>query len=218
MAFSVTIDSREPKWIKDWLPRTFPKLKFDISKLEEGDFCSEHVIVERKTIADLWGSIMGSKTEDGRLEAQLSRLTTHQSDKIVIIMITGDVDEWLGKMRRLHILVDEDIIDGMIASLIVRDNIRVICGAHEKSCLKRMIRIMWKIEVEHSLDFPKLRNPDMLMARILDISKNDWFAIKETYGTSVSYLCKLTEKDFGKVSGIGKVKSKRIVEILQHGW
>lgn len=209
---TIHLDSREPIWIKKWLPTQFKNIKFTGKALEEGDYASEHVLIERKSISDLWSSL-----QDGRFYTQLDRLCTH-SDKVIIYLITGSIDEWLYKMKQLHINVNEDIIDGCIASLLVRSNVRVICDSHEKAALKRMVRMIIKIEDENVLDLPSKRNPDMLTARLLNISKAEWFAIKEMYGTSLCFLCNLSEKDLLKVKGIGPKKAKSILQIIKHGW
>mgnify|MGYP000850620189 FL=1 len=185
--------------------------------MSEGDYESDRVIVERKTIDDLYGSIIGSKDKKGRLPSQLSRLTTHQSDKVVIILITGNIDDFVKRMRKIKIKVNRDIIDGMIASIIVRDNIRVLFNEDEKSGLIQMVKIMKKID-EEELDIPKLRNMDALAARLLNISKNQFLAIKDKYGSSLTYIASLNEKDLASIDGMSKLKAKRIKDILHHGW
>lgn len=147
----------------------------------------------------------------------MSRITTHQCDKVIIYLVTGSIDEWMYKMRKLHIKVSEDIIDGALASLLVRDNIRLLIDSNEKRALRRLVRMIIKIEDEGVLNVPSARNPDMLMARYLNIPKDTWFDIKETHGGSIKHLCALTEKDLLKVRGIGKIRAKKIIEILKNG-
>lgn len=209
---TITIDSRESAWIKKWLPTQFKNVNFEVKALSEGDYGSEHVLIERKTISDLWSSL-----NDNRFHSQLDRLCTHH-DKVIIYLITGSIDEWLYKMKQLHINVNEDIIDGCIASLLVRCNVRVICDSHEKAALKRMVRMILKVEAEGVLDMPSKRNPDMLAARLLNVSKTEWFAIKEMFGSSLCFLCNVSEKDLCKVKGIGPKKAKNIIQIMKHGW
>jgi ERCC4-type nuclease len=216
----VTIDSREPSHIKDWLPKQFPQYKFQIKALKEGDFLGEcenkknlGILVERKFIGDLYSSVMGSKGKKGRFPFQVSRLTTHQCDKIVILLVTGSVDEYVYKMQKLGVTVDRDIIDGIIASVVVRDNIRVIIDYNEKNALKRMIRTMQKV-CDGQLDIPAHRNCDALAARLLNITLIQWKAIRDTYGTDLSYIASLSDKQLMDVDGIGKVKARKIREML----
>jgi len=180
--------------------------------LVEGDIQSKTVLVERKTIPDLWASL-----NDGRFKSQVSRITTHQCDKVVIFLITGSIDEWVFKMRKLKINVNENMIDGAIASLLVRDNIRLLIDSNEKRALKRLVRMITKIEEEDVLNIPSARNTDMLMARYLNIPKDTWFDIKDMYGGSIRHLCSLTEKDLLKVRRIGKIRAKKIISILKNG-
>lgn len=216
----VTIDSREPASIKEWLPKQFPKIKFKVEALKEGDYQSDcengkppSVVVERKAIGDLYSSVMGSKGKKGRFPFQVSRLTTHQCDKIVILLVTGSVDEYVYKMQKLGVTVDRDIIDGIIASVLVRDNIRVIIDYNEKNALKRMIRTMQKV-CDGQLDIPAHRNCDALTARLLNITLIQWKSLRNTYGTDLSYIASLSEKQLMDVDGIGKVKARKIREML----
>jgi len=213
LTLEIAIDVREPQWLRTWLPKQFKDIKFEFKTLIEGDFSSDHVLIERKSIDDLWSSL-----HDGRFRSQVSRLTTHQCDKIVMFLVVGSIDEFIYKMRKLHFKVSEDMLHGAIASLIVRDNIRVLCCSNEKHGLKEMVRVIQKIEEEDILNYPAARDENMLFARLLNIPKNTWFDIKETYGTSLKYLSSLDKKDFMKVKGIGKVKAESIVNILHNGW
>jgi ERCC4-type nuclease len=174
---------------------------------------SKTVCVERKRIDDLWASI-----HDGRFRSQTSRITTHQSDKVVMYLIAGSIDEFIYTEYKRGVIIDENVLHGAIASLLVRDNIRVLYCTNEKNGLKQMVRFIQKIEEEDILNYPASRDCDMLFSRILNISKNMWFDIKEKYGTSLCHLCSLSEKDFMKVKGIGKVKAKTLVNLLKHGW
>jgi len=216
----ITIDSREPVSIKEWLPKQFPKIKFKIEVLKEGDFLGEcennknlGILVERKYIGDLYSSVMGTKGKKGRFPFQVSRLTTHQCDKVVILLVTGSIDEYIYKMQKLGITIDRDVIDGIIASVVVRDNIRVIVDYDEKNALKRMVRCMQKI-CDEQLDIPAHRNCDALMSRLLNISLVQWKALRDTYGTDLSYIATLSDKELMEVDGIGKVKARKIREML----
>lgn len=190
--------------------------------MKEGDYlftCENDsrpkILVERKSVGDLYSSIMGStsKGKPSRLTSQVSRLTTHQTDSVVILLITGSVEEYVVTMKKFGKSVDPDLIDGTIASLLTRDNIRIIWNYHEKTGLKQMVRTAIKI-CEGSMDVPSLRNLDTLTARLLNITLVQWKNIREIYGTDLTYIATLKVNDLMKVDGIGKIKAQRIKEML----
>jgi ERCC4-type nuclease len=222
MGFEVTIDDRElihNDWMLDYLKTEFPSVKFNVVRMEEGDFATPHVLVERKTIDDLWNSLY-----DGRFHDQGDRLMTHMDDKIIIYLIVGSVDAWefkmngLYKSRAIGRAPDRDVIDSMIASLIVRDNFRVICDSNERLGLKRMIRIMQKVEDEDVLDLPSQRNHAMLAARLFGMSKKEVLSLIGLYGTSITNWCCLTAEQLNKVKGFGPAKSNKFIKFCQQGW
>lgn len=214
----VIIDTREPAEIKKWLPLEFKDVKFTFEALREGDFMTEHVLVERKRIDDLYHSKIGDGKKVGRLDDQRARLSTHQGDKIVIFLITDDIDEWIAKEAKYGKVINRSVVDGIIASLVVRDDFRVIMGAHEHGALRTMISLFKKIELLGELNIPAIRHPDSHMAKLLDIPLTDWLTCKSVYGTSLKHLASLSPKDFEKLHNWGKVKSKKVHNILQHGF
>lgn len=220
--FNVTIDDRElihNPWMLDYLKGEFPDVEFNVVRMEEGDFESEHVLVERKTIDDLWESLY-----DGRFHDQSDRLMTHMDEKVIIYLIVGSVDAWefkhMGMYKAKHTsrFPDRNIIDSMIASLIIRQNFRVICDSNERLGLKRMIRIMQKVEDEDVLDLPSQRNHAMLAARLFGMSKREAMSLIGLYGTSIADWCRLTKEQLTKVKGFGPAKADKFIEFCKHGW
>ena len=190
---TIQVDSREKAWIHTFLKKSFPNINFESKQLTTSDYMSKTVCIERKTIGDLWASI-----QDGRFHEQVNRMATFANEKTVIYLIVGSIEEWeveyesnrkllLKKGIKLR-KANKDIIDGCIASLLVRENIRVIVNTNEKLGLKQMVRIIEKIEVEQTLDVPSKRNPDTLAARLLNISLTDWTALKEVHGSSLCHI------------------------------
>jgi len=181
--------------------------------LQEGDYSSGKVIVERKRIADLDGSIKG------RLHDQVSRLCTHHSDKLVILGISGSVEDYIMDMERKKpsLKIDEELLHKTVASVLVRDDIRVVWNYQDKKLLKEIVYIMKAVE-DDKLDVPSLRNCDMLAARLLNLSKTQYYQIKDTYGTSLCYLCKLSKKQWMCVKGIGAKKADYLIDFFQNGW
>lgn len=196
-----------------YLKSQFKSIEFVTAQLGEGDYLSDKVIVERKRIDDFDGSI------SGRLHDQISRLTTHHRDKLVVLGIAGSVDDYIMDMkkRRPKYVVDEERLHKMVASVMVRDDIRVVWHYHDKKMLKEIVYIMQAVE-DGKLDVPSVRNCDMLMARLLNVSKDQWYEIKKVYGTSPCFLCRLTKKQLMVVKGIGAKKADTILNFLQYGW
>ena len=127
MAFTVTVDNREDEKYLLHLQKTFPDIYFEYKRITEGDYVSEHVMCERKTINDLWESV-----HDGRFHSQVNRMMTYNPDMVVVYLVVGSVEEW--KFRQdeyyrkkiISTKVDPELIDSCIASLIVRENIHLI--------------------------------------------------------------------------------------------
>lgn len=132
----------------------------------------------------------------------------------MIYLITGDIKEWYIKERTAKRRVNMEAIHGAIASLLVRNNIRVICDTDDKLGLKRAIKIIQKIELDGVLNFPSSRDPDCLCARLLNLDLITWFELKKLYGSSLKYISTLTKKDLQQVPNIGPAKAKNILEIL----
>jgi ERCC4-type nuclease len=206
------MDSREHKSTKEWLPKQFKDIKFEIKALPEFDYLTLNCGIERKTIPDLWSSIA-----DGRFHSQLDRISTHQ-DKILIYLITGDINKWYIKERAAKRYANMETIHGAIASLIARNNIRVLIDPDDHNGLKRMVKIIRRIEEDGVNLFPSARDPDCLAARLLNIDLITWKALKEVYGSSLKYISTLSKKDLEKVPGIGPIKAKAIMMILDKGW
>ena len=208
----VIIDSREPVWVKKWLPANFKDVTFEIKKLDEGDFSSDTVLVERKQISDL-----DSSHNSSRLRTQLSRLTAHRGDKIVILLITGSIEEYAIARKKRGTTINKETLHKVVASLLVRDNIRVIWNYHQENALREMIYIMQAVE-EGKLDIPSERNCDMLIARFLNLTPNQWYAVKEAFGPSICHMCDLSKKEWMEVRGLPSKKIDAIMKLLKYGW
>jgi DNA uptake protein ComE-like DNA-binding protein len=111
-----------------------------------------------------------------------------------------------------------DTIHNAVASLIARDNVRVLYNTDHKLGLKQMIKVLEKIEEETVLNFPSSRDPDCLIARLLNLDLTTWKEFKKIHGTSLKHICTLSKKDLQKIPKIGPAKSKNIIELLENGW
>lgn len=212
----ILVDTREKKPIYSFLTERFPEHVFKWQKLDEGDFDSGSVLVERKTVADLYGSIMGVGGKPGRLPSQLSRLATHD-DRVLFILITGSIDNYVTQMKEeFGVIVKPDVIVGMIASISCRERIHVMWIQDHYDGLVEMVRFMQGVE-EGKHMVPSKREPDNLLARYFGVTINEMKELKMRFGT-LQNMMNASEKDLQKVHGIGKAKSAKIKDLLTRSW
>lgn len=214
----ITLDTREPAELRQWIIKQFPKIKFVEKALKEGDFLIEcendkntKVTIERKDVGDLYGSVVGSKGKAPRFPAQCTRLMTHECNSVVVLLVTGSVTDYINKMKKYkHIDIDPELFDSIIASCMTRYNIRVIADNDKYNGIRRAIKIGMKV-CEGNLDLVAHRNCDALTARLLNITLVQWNAIRKQYGTDLTYIA---GADLSCIQGIGKVKERHIKEVL----
>lgn len=210
----ITVDSREPPKCAEFLKRAFPDDKFTVKKLDEGDYESDKVIVERKTIADLYSSIVGSKDQPARLFNQVTRLSGH-TDKVILIMVTGNSTEFTERMRKIGVTINMNIIYGALAAISCRERIHVIWFNNEFDAFITMVNFMKKVD-DGEYMIPNRREPDMLMAKYFGIRPSEFLEIKQKF-KSLRELSEATDKELTTIYGIGRVKAKRIRELM-HKW
>lgn len=210
----VYVDTREPKHFMPFLQDAFPDHTFELKALPEGDYSTEHVIVERKTMSDLYGSIVGTKSKPGRLASQISRLSCH--DKVVIVLVVGNVPTFIDDMKRLGITIDINIIYGALASISCRERIHVMWMEKEWDALITMIRFMQKVESGECM-VPSRRDPDILLARYFKLTQQQWQDVKRKYG-SIEDLMNATDKELMSIRGIGKTRARTIRDLIKNGW
>lgn len=212
----IIVDTREKKPTFAFLQERFPEHTFKWQKLDEGDFDSGKVLVERKTIADLYSSIIGVGGKPGRLPSQLSRLSTH-SDRVLFVLITGNIDEYVDNMKsEFGVIIKPDIILGTIASISCREGIHLMWIQDHYDGLTEMVRFMQGVsEGKHMI--PSRREPDNLLARFLGVSISEVKELKLRFG-SIQGIINASEKDLQKVYGIGVKKSAKIKELLTRSW
>lgn len=208
------VDTREPKKFLPFLQDVYPEHTFELKALPEGDYCTENVIVERKTLTDLYGSIIGNGGKPGRLSNQIGRLSCH--NKVVLVLIVGNVPTFIDDMKRLGISVDVNVLYGALASIACREQIHVMWMEKEWDALITMIRFMQKVENgEHKI--PSRRDPDILLARYFRLTSSQWQEIKRRY-RSISDLMNASEKDLMSIRGIGKARARAIKQLILGDW
>jgi ERCC4-type nuclease len=211
----VYVDTREPKSHLKFLTKVFPDVTFIPRALGEGDFATDKVLVERKTVADLYGSIMGNKYQPGRLPNQIGRLACHD-DQIVMIMVVGDMKEYMENAKEHHFKVNDDIIYGQLASIMCRERIHVMWFSDEWTALICMTKFMKKIE-EGNYMIPSRREPDMLAARLLGVTLHQWYDLKKKFKT-LANMAEAPDKELSTIYGIGKAKAKKVKDLINKGW
>jgi len=210
----IKVDTREKDRIYKYLVDVFPQHNFIKTKLDEGDFETEHVLIERKSMNDLYLSITGKRTDNGsRLESQMCRLGC-RSDKIVCYLITGDINEFASSFRGNNLNIN--VIYGAIGSLCARERFHIIWVPDDYDGLNVMVKIMKTVE-DGKYMVPSRREPNQLMARLLKVTPLQMEALMimfgSVYGISNASLSELT-----RLHGIGPGKAKFIKDALNSRW
>ena len=205
---TIIVDTREPsKYIK-FLRKTFPELTFENYALPEGDYQSNKCIVERKQIADLYGSIIGPSR---RIHNQVERISCHE-DKVQVLLVTGSVGDFVIKMKEIGVKVDSNILFGEIASIACRYGIQPLWIEDEWSAMITMIKFMIKIDEGNHM-VPVRRDPDILAAKLIGVSTKQLGILLDNHG-SLAGICIATDKELMKVKGIGPSKAAEIKRVL----
>lgn len=202
----IIVDSREPKQISTYLTKTFPKNKFTVACLKEGDYKSAKVLCERKKIGDLYGSIM-----DKRIWSQVNRMAQFDDMKLVLL-ITGNLDDYIKSMRRYKKFINEKIIFSCIDDIACRYGFEIFWIEDEKQALNIMVGYMENVD-EGNLLVPTKAHPEALIARYLGITVVQYNELHLKYG-ALSKIAKITTAELAKVKGIGAIKSKKILTML----
>lgn len=157
---------------------------------------------------------MGDKNKKGRFPNQVNRLSCH--DQIVILLVTGNISEFMNNMKKLGVSVDIKILYGALASVACREHIHVIWIDKEWDALVTMVTFMQKVD-DGKYGVPSKRDPDILLARYLKLTPQQWKELKTKF-SSLATIANATEKDLMCVNGIGKVKAKGIKSALLDSW
>ena len=205
---TVTTDSREKIHTYDLLCSLFPDIEFSREAMHIGDYATDHVLVERKSMADLYASIINK-----RLISQFERMSviTHQ---VHVLMIVGSLKTFCNSMNFNKGVPDVNIsmMRGAIASTACRYGSHVIWFEDESESFYHMIKFMDMVE-EGKYEVPAKRNPDVLMARYLQVTLVQWNDIKRMF-PSLLELQDATIEDLKTVYGIGPKKAMNIKAVL----
>jgi ERCC4-type nuclease len=212
----IIVDSREDEEYFNFLVHQFPNHKFTRAALKEGDFQSDTVLVERKTLMDLNGSIMGNRFSPGRLPDQISRLACHE-ERVVLFLIVGDMHSTMVKADKdAGIHINPDIIYGQIASIMCRERIHIIWQTDEWESLITMIKFMQKVQ-EGKYMVPTKREPKQLIARLLGVTPMQAEHLGVLFG-SLANIAQATPTQLQSIVGIGPAKATKILTTLNERW
>lgn len=217
----VIIDTREKQkeFYKGFLEERFPKHEFIIQKLDEGDFASDNVIVERKEIADFFQS-----TYSHRLKDQVSRIAMHEN-KLTFILIHGNMEKFLRDIDEIEIGLTREkissIMYGSMASIICRERIHLMWCDDICDGLISMVKLM-ECMASGNYMVPLKREPNRLFARFLGITplQADQIKLRWSNITELANACENDDiiKQLCSIKGIGTVKSNLIIDLLQGSW
>lgn len=128
MSYTIVIDHRETK-IKEYFSNLPHPYSITYENLDIGDFVFKKgddtvLIIERKTINDLYSSI-----KDGRYKEQKSRLISNFDKSKIIYLIENSIIEQKNKYNT-------DIVYGSLINMTIRDDIKIIRSESIKETIK----------------------------------------------------------------------------------
>lgn len=217
----VIIDTREKQKqvYKEFLEERFPKHEFILQKLDEGDFASDNVLVERKEIADFFQS-----TYSHRLKDQVSRIASHE-DKYTFILIHGNMEQFLRAIDEVEVGLPREKISSImyasLASITCRERVHIVWCEDICDGLISMVKFM---ECAASGDYmvPLKREPDRLFARFLGVTPLQANQIKLMF-PNLNEFARACEDEsildcLCTIRGVGKVKSQLIRTLMLESW
>ena len=217
----VIIDTREKQkvYYQGFLTERFPKHEFILQKLDEGDFSSDNVLVERKEIADFFQS-----TYSHRLKDQVSRIASHE-DKFTFILIHGNMEQFLRAIDEVEVGLAREKISSImyasLASVTCRERVHIVWCEDICDGLISMVKFM---ECAASGDYmvPLKREPDRLFARFLGVTPTQAEQIKLMWPNIQEFASDCMNPDIiarlCTIRGIGTVKATLIVNLMLESW
>lgn len=201
------VDTREPDKYYNFLKTAFPNIDVIQGTLKEGDYESDRCLFERKTLVDLYGSVIGGNGKGGRLWKQMDRMATH-NDMIVGVLVTGNMKETVHATSDIGVPFDPEIVYSAIGHIQCSYQFPVFWIDNEWSALVSMVKYM-KYCGDDKVGVPMRRDPDVLAARLLKVSTFQWHDLKAKFG-SLENMGNASKKDLQSIYGIGPVKAKFI--------
>lgn len=134
------IDNRETKFI-DLFKNKESNITFTIKQLDIGDFVIKkngvvYLIIERKSVNDLYGSI-----RDGRYKEQKLRLVSNYNKTQILYIIEGEIKNQNNKYYKNY----KSIIYGSIINTMYRDSIKIYKTINLEETLETVLYLYKKI-------------------------------------------------------------------------
>lgn len=216
---TIYVDSREKKKQFDKLVLDHPNIEFVRTKLDSGDYSSirdfdirvdesAHVLVERKALPDFDGSIL-----DKRLATQFDRIAAMKG-YIYVLLIVGNLEDYVEKTKHQPFRPDADahMLLSVAAKISSSYGSHVFWFEDETTAMDVTVNFIKHVH-NGNYNVPLQRNAHNLLARFVGINVSQWKMLIFKYKT-LSALSKADPDDLKFVPGIGPVKSKRIISIL----
>jgi len=199
------IDDREPEKIKNLL--TKHNINYEVTRLLTGDFVYNNWIFERKTIEDLYGSIIS-----GRIFNQIDNMKDNYDNVVVIIS---------GKTSNCYFSIpnfNENIINGAIASFITKYKINVL-RVDSDSVLIKMIDLITKKSSDigsiNVIKIRKMTNEDVYLSMLCCINGLGVNKAKNILAKySFKQIPNLSIDQLKEVEGIGNKIAENIKKYL----
>ncbi len=200
------IDSNEPADVAEKLREL--GVEFEIKKIAPGDYVLGPIGIERKALADFFGSMVQK-----RLFEQVQRLRDAYPQPLVIL--EGDLAE-------ISAFKHPQAILGALLSIETTERVPVLTTA-DKDQTALLLSVLWKRQDKGAAEYglrhkPKTRTLDQRQRFLVEglPSVGDTLArnLLEHFGT-VQAVFNATEEELKRVAKIGDVKAAEIVRLVR---
>jgi len=216
MDFEFIVDTREDAPLKQKAIEKYENTKLEA--LYAGDFACRKdekllIGIERKTLIDFYGSIVGSKKRPARMFKQIEKL--HETYPVVILLLEGRLDMLYVTLAQNHVEFKEGLFWETIASIVVRDNFTIFWSHNVSTSLQMAHMICTKIaEGKYQLLRlwkPKTKNTNKdLLKLIPGVTEIVASRLLKKYG-SIAEIGKQSREQLCTVNGVGPTIASRIL-------
>lgn len=202
------VDNREPEWIFQVLSEY--SIPFQKEYLEVGDLVYSNVVVERKTLSDLWNSV-----SDKRLWDQLYSLKVMKEEQGIIPIL---LIEWNygSKHTRKNAWKLKRMITGILTRCALWGiSVSIYFDKHTFISFVRQIMGLKKRSISLKKYVPNERVQVVILSQFPNIGlrrakklMNEFHTLRNVFNTPFDKLKKV----------IGDVTAKKFIEVLEEEW
>jgi len=199
------VDDREPLKIRELLEKQ--DIKYEETRLLTGDFVFNNWVFERKTMIDLYGSLMS-----GRIFNQIENMKMNYDN--VVLIISGNFKQCYFAIPNFN----ENVIHGAIASFITKQHIQVIRVDNDSQLIKMVKLIIEKssdIGVINVVKIRKMTDEDVYLSMLCCIDK---VGVNKAKNILTKYKFKdipnLTIEQLKEIDGVGTKIAENIKKYL----